>query len=61
VAVIGHWPAETLPRLADPVLDGVLVQQQLFGGRLVTAPGLQEDQQGVAQPSVVLIIGGQSR
>src|SRR5580658_140834 len=61
VLVLAHWPAEAFLGLADPVLDGVLVQHQPFGGRLVAAPGVQEDQQGVAQPGVVLIISGQAR
>ena len=61
VAVTAHRPAETLLRLADPVLDRVLVQHQLLGGRLVAAPGLQEDQQGLAQPGVVLVVDGQVR
>jgi len=43
----GSAPADRgILGLADPVLDRVLVQHQLLGGRLVAAPGLQEDQQG---------------
>src|ERR1700735_3240420 len=44
VAVTADRSAETFLRLADPVLDRVLMQHQLFGGRLVAAPSLQEDQ-----------------
>jgi hypothetical protein len=36
------------------------VQRQALRGRLVAAPGLQEDQQGVAQASAVLVVGGQA-
>ena len=61
VAVLAHRPAQALLRLADPVLDRVLVQHQLLGGRLVAARVLQEDQQGAAQPGVVLVVGGQPR
>ncbi len=32
------------------------MQQQLLGRRLVAAAGLQEDQQGVTQPGVVLVV-----
>jgi len=60
LAVIADRPAEALLRLPDPVLNRVLVQYQLFSGRLVAAPVLQEDQQGVAQPGVVLIVSGQA-
>src|SRR5436305_216591 len=49
VAVLAHRPAEALLRLADPVLDRVLVQHQLLGGRLVAAPAPQEGQQGLTQ------------
>jgi hypothetical protein len=61
MAVLTHRAAEALLRLADPVLDRVLVQHQLFGGRLVTAPALQEDQQGLTQANVVLVVVGQAR
>ena len=40
-------------------VNGVLVQQQPFGRRLVAPPGVQENEQGVAQPGVVLVVGGQ--
>jgi hypothetical protein len=36
------------------------VQHQPFGGRLVAAPRLQEEQQGLAQASVLLVVGGQA-
>ena len=58
--VRAHRPAEAFLGLADPVLDSVLVQHQPFGRRLVAAPGLQEGQQGLAQPSMVLVVGGQA-
>ena len=60
MAVLAHRLAETLLGLADAVLDRVLVQHQPFGGCLVAAPGLQEDQQRVTQPSVMLVVSGQA-
>jgi len=60
VPVPGHRPAQALLRLADPVLDRVLVQHQPFGRRLIAAPGPQEDQQGLTQAGVVLVIGSQA-
>jgi hypothetical protein len=58
-AVIAHQPAEAFLCLADPVLDRVLGQNQPLSGRLVAAPAAQEDQQGLTQAGVVLIVGGQ--
>ena len=61
VAVLGHGAAKALLGLADPVLDCVLVQHEALGGGLIAAPALQEDQQGLAQASVVIVIGSQAR
>ena len=61
VAVLAHCAAKALLGLTDPVLDGVLVQYEAFGGGLVAAPGLQEYQQGLTQAGVLLVIGGQAR
>jgi hypothetical protein len=60
VPVLGHGAAKALLGLADPVLDSVLVQHEALGGGLVAAAALQEDQQGLAQPGVVLVIGSQA-
>ena len=59
VAVVADRMAEALLGLVDSVLDGVLVQYQPFGGRLVASAGVEEHQQGLAQPGVVLVVGGQ--
>jgi hypothetical protein len=59
-AVLAHRPAEACLSPADAVLDGVLVRRQALRGRLVAAPGPQEDQQGAAQASVALVVGGQA-
>jgi hypothetical protein len=61
MGVLADRPAEALLGPADPVLDRVLVQHQLLGGGLVAAVGVQEGQQGVAQPGVVLVVGSQAR
>jgi hypothetical protein len=58
--VLGRGLAQALLGLADPVLDRVLVQHQLLGGGLVAAAALQEHQQGVPQPGVLLVVGGQA-
>ena len=59
MAVVADRPAEALRGLVDPVLDRVLVQHQPFGGRLVAPAGVEEHQQGLAQPGVVLVVGGE--
>jgi hypothetical protein len=59
VAAVADGAAEALLGLVDPVLDGVLVQHQPFGGGLVAPAGVEEHQQGLAQPGVVLVVGRQ--
>jgi hypothetical protein len=59
VPIVADGTAEALLGPADPVLDGVLVQHQPFGRRLVAAAGVEEDEQGLAQPGVLLVVGGQ--
>jgi len=61
VAVVAHGAAKALLGFADPILDCVLVQHETLGRGLIAAPGLQEDQQCLAQTSVVLVIGSQAR
>jgi hypothetical protein len=51
--------AEGLFGPADSVLDRVLVQRQSFGGGLVAPSRVEEHQQGLAQPGVLLVVGGQ--
>jgi hypothetical protein len=51
--------AEALLGPADSVLDRVLVQRQPFGGGLIAPAGVEEHQQGLAQPGVLLVVGGQ--
>jgi hypothetical protein len=51
--------AEAFLGPADSVLDGVLVQRQPFCGGLVAAAGVEEHQQGLAQPGVLLVVGGE--
>src|ERR1700744_6487551 len=58
--VRGRGPAQALLGLADPVLHRVLVQRQLLAGHLVTSAAAQEHQQGLPQPRVVLVVGGQA-
>jgi hypothetical protein len=60
VAAVADGPAEALLGLVDPVLDGVLVQHQPFRGGLVAAAGVEEHEQGLAQPGMVLVVGGQA-
>src|SRR4029453_3164335 len=50
---------EGLLGLADSILDTVLVEDEPLGGGLVAAVLLQEDPQGVAEPGVVVLVGGQ--
>jgi hypothetical protein len=59
MAVLGHRPAEAFFGFADAVLDGVLVQQQPFGGALVASSAVKEDEQGFAEAGVVFVVGGQ--
>jgi hypothetical protein len=59
VAAVAQGPAEAFLRLPDPVLDSVLVQHEPFGRRLIASSGLEEDQQGLPQAGVVLVVGGQ--
>jgi hypothetical protein len=59
VPVVADRAAEALLRPPDSVLDRVLVQHQPFGGGLVAAAGVEEHQQGLAQPGVLLVVGGQ--
>jgi hypothetical protein len=59
VAVVADRAAEALFGPADSVLDGVLVQHQPFGRRLVAPAGVEEHQERLAQPGVVLVVGGQ--
>jgi hypothetical protein len=59
VPIVADRMAEALLGPADSVLDRVLVQRQPFGGGLVAAAGVEEHQQGLAQPGMVLVVGGQ--
>ena len=59
MAVVPDGTAEALLGPVDPVLDGVLVQHQPFGGGLVAPAGVEEHEQGLAQAGVVLVVGGQ--
>src|SRR5580700_733341 len=61
LAVVGDGVAEALLGLADPVLDGVLMQDKALRRGLVAAAAAQEDQQRLAQPRVMLVIAGQAR
>jgi len=54
-------PPSRVARPAAPVLDGVPVQRDAFGSGLVAASALQEDQRGLAQASMVLVIGSKAR
>jgi hypothetical protein len=60
VAVVADGAAEAVGGPADPVLDGVLVQHQPLGRRLIAAAGVEEHEQGLAQPGVLLVVGGQA-
>jgi hypothetical protein len=55
-AVAVEGTAETLPGFAYPVLDGVLMQVETLGRRLVAAILREERTQCLAQPGAVLVV-----
>jgi hypothetical protein len=58
-AALAHGMPEGVFGLADPVLDTVLVQDEPFRGGLEAAVLLQEDAESVAQPGIMVVVGGQ--
>jgi hypothetical protein len=58
-AALAHGMPEGVFGLADPVLDTVLVHDEPFRGGLEAAVLLQEDAESVAQPGIMVVVGGQ--